>query len=266
MAARLPTAARLAPALFLLFASTAAVAGEGPFASRIYRPDPLPSVAPAWTSPAPVDVAVETSDGLALHGYYWAPTRPDANLVVFFHGNGGNRVTAAQMAEPLRRDGSGLLVASYRGYGDNPGRPSQEGLFRDGAAFLAKARALAPGRPIVLFGYSLGGAVALQLAADEKVRGVVTLGAFASLRDVAPVLARGLLTGIYDNRTTIGRVDEPVLLLHGTADEVLPIEQAQVLQAAARRARLLRLDGAAHHVSFVELAPIVAENIAQMPE
>ena len=65
--------------------------------------------------------------------------------------------------------------------------------------------------------------------------GVVTLGAFAALRDVAPVLARGLLTGVYDNRSTIARVEEPILILHGTADEVVPIEQAKALQAASTR-------------------------------
>lgn len=252
-------------AAFLLCASNA-LAGEALFASRIYYPEPMPQGPIAWTGPTPVEVSVRTADGLTLRGFWWAPAMPEAGVIVFFHGNAGNRATAARMAEPLARDGKGLLVASYRGYGDHAGTPSQDGLFKDGAAFLAKARALAPEAPIVLFGYSLGGAVALELGARENVRGVVTLGAFASLRQLAPRLVAGLLEGVYDNQSAIRRVDEPVLVLHGTADEVVPFEQARALQAAAPRARLLRLEGSAHRIGLETLAAMVWANIAQMPD
>lgn len=256
----------IAFATLLMIASAGAVAGEALFASRIYRPDPLPTGVVAWHGAPPVEVEVETADGLTLRGYYWAPSIPGAELIVFFHGNAGNRTSAAQMAEPLAREGKGLLVASYRGFGDNPGTPTEEGLFADGQAFLAKAHSMAPASPIVLFGYSLGGAVALELAASEKVKGVVTLGAFSALRDVAPRVVGGLLKGIYDNAATIKRVEEPILLLHGSADEVVPYAQAKVLQAAAPRARLLRVEGAPHRIALDELAPTVWSNIAQMPD
>lgn len=265
MTARFP-GARLVLAAAMAALPWSAPAGEGVFASRIYRPDPISSEAPEWISSAPVEVEVRTADGLRLRGMYWAPTRPDAELLVFFHGNGGNRITAAKMAEPLARDGRGVLVASYRGYGDHPGTPSEGGLFADGRAFLASARELSPQSPIVLFGYSLGAAVALELAATEQVRGVVTLGAFSSLADVAPRLVSRMLKGAYDNRAAIARVDEPVLILHGTADEIVPFAQAQRLKEAAPRARLLQLNGAPHRFDLTELASTVWSNVAQMPE
>lgn len=232
--------------------------------SRVYRPEPMPASV-SWNGRVPADVTTSSADGLTLRGYYWAPPTPGGDVILYFHGQSGNRYIAAQEAAPLA-DGGGLLVASYRGYGDNPGAPSEAGIYQDARAFLALARTLAPDSRIYVLGYSLGAAPALHVAAEEKVAGVVTIGAFASLKEVAPRLARGLLRDQFDNRATIARVDEPILLLHGTADERIPFEQARALQAAApNRMRLLRLEGGGHGVDFAILAPMIWENIRQMP-
>ena len=128
--------------------------------SRIYRPEPMPATV-AWSGRAPEEVATTTADGLRLRGYYWPPQAAGGPLILFFHGQSGNRYTAARRAAPLAARG-GLLIASYRGYGDNPGKPSQDGLYADARAFLALARNLAPGSPIYPMGFSLGGAPALH--------------------------------------------------------------------------------------------------------
>jgi fermentation-respiration switch protein FrsA (DUF1100 family) len=232
--------------------------------SRIYRPQPMPAVI-AWDGRAPEEVTADTADGLKLRGYYWPPQAEGGELILFFHGQSGNRYTNARMAAPLAARG-GLLVASYRGYGDNPGKPDEAGLYADARAFLALARKLAPTSRIYLMGFSLGGAPALNTAAEEEVAGVVTLAAFASLADVAPPISRRLLPDRFDNRAAIARVSEPILILHGTADEVIPFAQAEALRASASHGvRLLRLEGAGHAADFDRLSPIVWDNVRQMP-
>jgi fermentation-respiration switch protein FrsA (DUF1100 family) len=232
--------------------------------SRIYLPEPMPARV-TWIGKAPREVTTATADGLRLRGYYWPPQSEGGDLIVYFHGQSGNRYTAARMAAPLAAAG-GLLIASYRGYGDNPGKPDEAGLYADARAFLALARTLAPTSRIYLFGFSLGGAPALHTAAEEEVAGVITLGAFAALADVAPPISRSLLPDRFDNRASIARVAEPILLLHGSADEVVPFAQAEALRASAPHgARLLRLEGSGHAADFETLSPTVWENIRQMP-
>jgi fermentation-respiration switch protein FrsA (DUF1100 family) len=231
---------------------------------RIYLPEPMPATT-SWSADAPQDVSVTTADGVMLRGYYWPPKSSNQDVIVFFHGQSGNRYKAAQIAAPLAAEG-GVLVASYRGYGDNAGTPTEEGLFEDGAAFVSLARRLAPASRIYLFGYSLGAAVALQTAVREDVAGVITLGAFTSLADAAPSYARGLLPDRFDNRRAIAQVTEPILILHGTADEIVPFAQARALRdAAPGKARLLTIEGGSHLVDFVYLAPIVWKNLREMP-
>jgi fermentation-respiration switch protein FrsA (DUF1100 family) len=232
--------------------------------SRIYVPEPMPATI-SFSDPAPNEVTATTDDGLTLRGYYWPVQSAGGDLIIFFHGKTGNRYRGARMAAPFAA-GGGVLVASYRGYGDNPGTPHEAGLYADARAFLSLARKLAPESRIYLVGFSLGAAPALHLAAEEEVAGVVTIGAFASLPDVAPPMARGVLPDRFDNRAAIKRVTEPILILHAPADEVVPAAQATALRdLAPQRVRLLWLEGAGHGADFESLAPMIWENIRAMP-
>jgi uncharacterized protein len=225
--------------------------------SYIYLPQPLP-VHPDWGDlPAPEPILVRTEDGLALNGYRWPASTASHATLIFFHGNGGNRFSAAIMIAALRRPDAEIIVASYRGYSGNPGRPSEVGLYRDGAAFLNYARLGKPTR-IYLFGYSLGSSVALRLAAEQQVNAVVTLGAFSSLASVAPKWAAPFLPDRFDNLATVRRLHLPYLLLHGAVDETVPVAEASRLaRASTASPQIVILENAPHHISLRPIAPFI---------
>jgi uncharacterized protein len=246
---------RRAAAALLLAAGLATAAPAGLIRDRIYPADQGWPDEPAWIAPAPQAVRYATADGLTLSSWYWPGD--SKRLLIFFHGNAGNQTIAAHYVEPLRAGGDALLVASYRGYGGNPGKPSEAGLFADGAAILAQAHALGfTDDRIVLVGYSLGAAVALHLGTQEKVAGVITIGAFTTLPAVAPKAVGFLIPDRYDNVASIARLQAPVVLFHGSQDDVVPYKLGQTLYAAARvPKRFVTMNGAPHRVPMEMLAP-----------
>jgi pimeloyl-ACP methyl ester carboxylesterase len=249
--------------IILLAAALSLTGCAGIIRDRIFQPEPLSASAVAWTTEAPQAITATTSDGLVLHGYYW-PAEPGNNtLLISFHGNGFNHEVGALRAEPFRSGGQGVLVASYRGYGNNPGQPSEEGLLLDGAAWMEKAEELVPTGKRYLFGHSLGGAVALSMAGKYRVDGVATLGAFASMTAMVPAIARGFLKDRFDNLEAIRKVNAPIFLYHGTNDQIVPFSAAQQLhQASGAKATVISLEGGGHHVPMDRLANLVWTNFA----
>ena len=147
---------------------------------------------PETSVPVPAEVAaragfeqvtLETQDGIRIFAWWKAP-QPGKALVVYFHGNGGNLTNRAERAQMLTRDGRGLLLLSYRGYSGAAGQPSEEGLHRDAQAALRYLASYRPER-IVLYGESLGSGVAVRLASEHRVGGVVLDAPFTSVPDVA---------------------------------------------------------------------------------
>lgn len=242
----------------LIISATLLLGGcAGIIRDRIYRPTAL-GPAPEWVR-APAPVSVTTADGLTLKGLFWAPQGGQRDVTVYFHGNGGNLHRDGAYAEPLAGGGRGLLVASYRGYSGNPGRPTEAGLSADADAFIAEARSLLPpGGKLRLFGHSLGGAVALSAAARTDVDAVATLGTFTRIADLAPPVVRGVMPDRFDNRAAIARTRAPVTLFHGTDDAIVPFSAAAELKVASGgRARTVALGGGGHHVPMARLAPHV---------
>ncbi|WP_226661476.1 alpha/beta hydrolase [Alteriqipengyuania lutimaris] len=225
------------------------VSTAGPVFSRVYEPVSLADMQVEFRGEPPQAITAQTADGLTLAGAYWPPDEGVDQIVVVFHGNSYNHLVIAVRAEPLRVGGRGVLVASCRGFGDNPGKPSETGLYRDADAWVAKARELQPDARVYLFGFSLGGAVALEMAVRHDVTAVATLGAFTSLKDAAPALLRPFVTKQYDNLETITRVNEPILLLHGTKDETVDTRMAERLEKAGG-ANVIRINltGGGHWV------------------
>lgn len=222
--------------------------------SSIFEPSPMPDTIDWQDVLPPEEMQVTTSDGLILNGYRWRPKCERHVALVFFHGNSGNRFDAAQFAAPLLRDDVDLIVASYRGYGDNPGDPDEQGLYADAKAFFEAARHDNPER-IFVFGFSLGGAMAVDVADRYETDGLVTLGTFTRVRAAAPRIARAFVPDWFRSIDRAPNVTEPWLVLHGTEDRVVPLEEAETLvEAAGSNATLIRLRGALHRIALDQIA------------
>lgn len=195
----------------------------------IYLPDRTPSTPAASGVPEMTPVEYRTADALALTGWYAPPPEPEAPLLVYFHGNAGSIADRAEKVRPFLDAGFGVLLAGYRGYGGNPGRPSETGLLADARAaldHLAEA-GIAPQRTI-LYGESLGSGVAVALAAERPLGALVLEAPFTSIVDVAagayPWLpVRLAMIDRFNSLARIKSVAAPTLILHGERDRTVPV-------------------------------------------
>ena len=187
-------------------------------------------------------VAYDTADGLKLTGWY-APAAPGRPTVVLFQGNAGHYGDRAAKTRFLRTAGYGVLLAGYRGYGGNPGRPTEAGLVADGEAALAWLhRHGVPSEQIVLYGESLGSGVACILGYGHDVAAVILEAPFTTVADVArtrfPIFPVNLLVrDRFDNLSRIAGIGSPLLILHGERDATVPIRLGRRLFDAAHEPR-----------------------------
>ena len=210
-------------------------------------------------TPGYEEVVLETEDGLELRAIY-READPGLPTVLYFHGNGGSIAGASVSNAAVVEAGIGALLVEYRGYGGNPGEPSEEGLYRDGEA--AADWLLAQGvreREIVVVGNSIGAGVATHIASrleagEEVPAGLVLIAPFTSLPDIAAeklwwVPARILVRGHYDNRLRVRQLAIPMLIQHGDADRIIPDTHGKAL-AAAGGAAFQPFAGSGHALSF----------------
>jgi hypothetical protein len=185
------------------------------------------------------DVFFEAVDGTRLHAW-WLPAPNASRVVILSHGNAGNISHRAAEGEFLREElGTNVLMYDYRGYGQSEGSPTEEGTYSDirGAYNHARSRGFQP-ESIVLMGQSLGTAVTVDLAANEKVGGVILEAPFTSVAAVARTLwwslpLRGLITTKYDSLSKIARIQSPIAIVHATGDSVVAYAFGRELFEAA---------------------------------
>ena len=186
------------------------------------------------------DAEFTATDGSRLHGWYIPHPQPTA-YILFLHGNAGNITHRIDALESLYRDvQASVLILDYRGYGKSEGRPNERGVLQDARAARAwlANRASVDESEIVLLGESLGGGVAVDLAAEVCPRALVLQNAFTSMPDVAAVHypflpARLLMNTQLNSLAKIKSCPAPLFQCHGTADEVVPYEQGERLFAAS---------------------------------
>lgn len=219
--------------------------------------------------PGVEEVTFTTSDGLELGGWFFPAAGSDGRAVLVSNGNAGNRSHRVPLAEALRERGWAVLLYDYRGYGDNPGSPSEQGLAEDARAavsWLADRDDVDADR-IAYFGESLGASVAAGLAAERPPAALVLRSPFTSLADVGrahyPFLPVGAL--LRDRFPTIDHVrsyDGPVLVIWGERDAIVPPEQSLAVAEAAHRSRHLVIAGAGHNDAALLYGEDMVEGIA----
>jgi uncharacterized protein len=221
--------------------------------SLIFCPDPRPLGAPP---PALAEARfraarVSTADGLEL-GFWAAEPLPGWPTLVVFHGRSGNAADRAPLLLPFAEAGYGVVLAEYRGYGGNPGSPSEAGFLLDARAHLDwVAETLGEPAPVVC-GESIGSGVAVMVAAERPVRALVLDAPYTSVADLAATMyrwlpARRLLRHHFDSISRLPAVRAPLLVLHGDADDLIPHEHGRrVAAAAGGRSEFVLLRGAGH--------------------
>jgi uncharacterized protein len=184
------------------------------------------------------EVKLSTDDGLSLLSWY-LPARAGRPVITYFHGNGGHIGYRAERLLRFAHEGYGVLMVEYRGYGSNPGTPTETGFYADGRAALAflQHEGITPNR-LVLYGESLGSGVAVALAAEHQVAAVILEAPPTSVAEVAQchypfVPASRMVLDRFDLVTRIGGVRAPILVLHGERDRVVPIRYGRALFDAA---------------------------------
>jgi fermentation-respiration switch protein FrsA (DUF1100 family) len=224
--------------------------------SFIYFPPRFPEgFPPADLSPLHVeDVWLTTQDNVRLNAWY-LPSPGSGKALLVFHGNAENIGHGLGQAIFYSRLGVNVLAVDYRGYGRSEGSPNETGVYRDADAaydYLVQVRHVRP-KNIIVFGHSLGGAVAIDLASRRECGGLIVQSSFTSVRDMARRTFRIPLfeyipKSRFDSLAKIRQVQAPILIVHGTRDAIVPFSMGQRLFTAAREPKFFfPVEGAGHN-------------------
>ncbi len=208
-----------------------------------------------------------SADSIELHGWY-LPNPGSERTLLFFHGNAGNISHRLDSLQIFHRLGLNVLIIDYRGYGRSGGTPSEEGLYQDGKAawrYLTERRG-DKAENIVIFGRSLGAAVAARMAEQEQPAALIIESGFTSVKAMArehfPLLSwMTPLRYRFDTEEALGKVHCPVLVAHSREDEISPFAFGEKLfQAAHEPKRFLTLKGD-HNSGFLQSQPAYEEGL-----
>lgn len=201
------------------------------------------------------DVWVTTRDGVRIHGWFVPASSTSRRVVLFCHGNAGNISHRLDSLKIFHDLGLSVLIFDYRGFGLSQGRPSEAGTYLDAEAaweHLVATRGFLP-EEIIVFGRSLGGAVASHVAAEKTVAALILESTFTSLPDLGasfyPYLpVRLIAKHRYDNLAHLQKVRCPVLVVHSPEDEMIPFAHGKALYAAAPEPKsFLEISGGHNH-------------------
>jgi fermentation-respiration switch protein FrsA (DUF1100 family) len=232
----------------------------GNFFDQLFVYHPTPWIDRDWArvSALPLeDVWFRASDGTSLFGWYAGSSGTPAALL-WCHGNAGNIIHRLENLVELHRLGLSVFLFDYRGYGRSSGKPSEEGLYQDALAayaYLTETRQIPP-QQIVLFGRSLGAAVAGEVASRRQAAGLILETPFPSIEALAAAHSMGLLAQVllgsrFDLADRLRTVHAPVLVVHGDRDDTVPIGLGrQVFEAANAPKAFYVIPGANHNDTY----------------
>ena len=225
----------------------------------VYHPHPWIERDWARVSGLPLEeVWFQAEDGTKLFGWY-VEASPAAPVLLWCHGNAGNVIHRLENLAELYRLGLSVFIFDYRGYGRSAGKPSEEGLYQDALAahaYLTNRRGVRPER-LILFGRSLGAAVAGTVAGERPAAGLILESPFPSIAAMARAHYAGLpmhwlLSGRFPLNERLQRVSMPVLVIHGDRDDIVPIALGREVFDAAREPKSFYvIEGADHNDSYL---------------
>jgi hypothetical protein len=230
--------------------------------SMIFQPSRGVDLDPAALGIDAESLFLDTEDGVRIHAFFLPGGGKRALL--FLHGNAGNASHRLPNAAQLAALGADVLLLDYRGYGLSQGHPSEEGVYLDaraGLAHLVDARGFAPER-VVVFGRSIGGAIAVELAADRPLGGLILESTFTNVEGMVRHLFGPLgalaapvsrFVAAFDSLGRIGRVRAPLLFLHGDRDDLVPAALGRALFEAAPEPKAFETIVGAGHNDTVEI-------------
>jgi hypothetical protein len=228
--------------------------------ANLYHPSRGLDADPASVGLAFEEVLTKTDDGESIHGWF-VDAGPGNPVLLVSHGNGGNISHRLDKLRIFREAGASVLLYDYRGYGRSTGRPSEQGTYRDAQAawrWLA-SRGIGPDR-VILYGESLGAAVALETALRRPCGGLILDSAFTSTADMGrrllPLLPVDLIVRFrYDSIAKIGRLQVPLLVLHSAGDDIVPFAMGRRLFEAAPEPKTFFEMKGSHNDGFLETGP-----------
>jgi len=222
--------------------------------SFIYFPDKTKPQIDFSFQIKPTQTSILTKDGLPLEGWFFPPTAPQAKIILFFHGNGGNISHRLYKVAPYLAQNYGILLAEYRGYGGNAGVPTEEGLYEDARAYYAwlLQKGYKP-EDIIFYGESLGTGVAVQLATEQKPAALILETPYAKLSEPAqktyffiPFIEL-LMHDKYASIDKISDIPSPKLFLLAKQDEVVGFQTGLDLYEKTAPQKTLKIFESANH-------------------
>ncbi len=223
---------------------------------KTFRPERFPSelASPRALGLPAEDLWFRSKDGVDLHGW-WMPQEAAQGTVLFCHGHSGSLGHRIEQFREMLRLPVNLLAFDYRGYGRSGGRPSEQGLYRDvrAAYDLLRTRLGETADRIVLFGQSLGGAVAIDGALHRPVAGLVVQSSFVDMKAMARVKfprfpMHWIASDHFKSGDKVAHIEAPKLFIHGTGDTMIPYAHSELLfERAAAPKQILPVIGADHH-------------------
>ncbi len=212
------------------------------------------NIIPAEKLPLEVEeIFITTSDNVRLQSYYVKNPASD-RILIFFHGNAGNICHRLSDILNLKNCGINVLAISYRGYGKSSGKPSEKGIYIDGASAIdyATQKLGYSLKNIIIFGRSIGTTVAVHTSQQKDIAGLILITPLTSAKAHARAQGLGFLSllagNAFDNLSKISNIKCPVLVVHGTDDEILPFSMGrEIFDHADVEKRLVIIDGAGHN-------------------
>ncbi len=214
---------------------------------------------------------VSVKEKVILHGWFF-PLEGAKDTLLFLHGNAGNISHRLEKIAILRKTGTNIFIIDYRGYGKSSGKPSEKGLYADALAayrYLTEELFIAP-RNIILYGESLGAAVAVNLAAQTEVKALILEGSFSSARDIGkklyPYLPMCFASDLFNSLEKIRKIKAPKLFFHSPDDEIVPFALGRKLYAAASGPKQFKALKGGHNWAFADSSGVYLQEIIKFLE